>query len=94
MLKDNGLTYQDLAPYTLVMKLPVQAKIHNAKFFDLKNYVYIREISLGAPFHVNLEFAIKLNKNMSCFMRGRTPMRKHWVRFPNLQTLIYTKWWG
>ncbi len=59
LLKDNGLTYQDLDPYTLVMKLPVQAESHNAKFFDLKNYVYIWEIPLGAPSTVNLKFTIK-----------------------------------
>ena len=59
LLKDNGLTYQDLDPYTLVMKLPVQAESHNAKFFDLKNHVYIWEIPLGAPSSVNLKFTIK-----------------------------------
>ena len=59
LLKDNGLTYQDLDPYTLVMKLPVQAESHNAKFFDLKNYVYIWEIPLGAPSTVNVKFTIK-----------------------------------
>ena len=59
LLKDNGLTYQNLPPYTLVMKLPVQAESHNAKFFDLKNCVYIWEIPLGAPSSVNLNFTIK-----------------------------------
>lgn len=58
-LKDNGLTYQDLSPYVLVMKLPVKADSHNAKFFDNNNFVYTWEIPAGVATPVNIKFSIK-----------------------------------
>lgn len=59
VLKDNELSYKDLDPYVLTIKLPVQAEAHNATFFDLENNVYIWEIPAGQPIPVNLKFTIK-----------------------------------
>ncbi len=58
-LKENQLTYQDLEPYILTLKLPVKADSHNAKFFDLNNFIYIWEIPAGVETPVNIDFTIK-----------------------------------
>lgn len=59
VLEENGLKYEDLAPYTLTIKLPVKADSQNAKFFDLNNNLYTWEIPAGVETPVNIEFTIK-----------------------------------
>ncbi len=59
VLAENGLKYEDLAPYTLTIKLPVKAESHNAKFFDLTNNLYTWEIPAGGETPVKFDFVIK-----------------------------------
>ena len=58
LLDENGLTYDDLEPYVLIMKLPNQAVSHNANFFDLEKNTYVWEIPAGGQADVKINFNI------------------------------------
>lgn len=59
VLAENGLYYEDLAPFNFILNTPTAAESHNATFFDVEKRSYIWEVPAGVEVPVYAKFNLK-----------------------------------